>query len=156
VVSPDAGRTKESEQYAVELGLPLVHMPKTRDKQESSKIIRPESVTGIAGKKCITIDDMIDTGGTIMSAAETMKKSGAKSIIVCATHGMLSNNAAEKFARSDVDTLLLVNTIPQAKNLETLGSKLRVLSIEPLVAESIRRIESGESLTHLFNDRNYN
>jgi len=155
VVSPDAGRAKESEQYADELGLQLVHMPKTRDKHESSKISRPDFIEGIEGKNCIVIDDMIDTGGTIMSAAETMKKSGARSITVCATHGILSNGAAEKFADSAIDALYLANTIPQDENLKFLKSKLQVLSIEPLIAESIRRMEAGESLSMLFNDRNH-
>jgi ribose-phosphate pyrophosphokinase len=154
VVSPDTGRAKESEQYADELGVSLVHLPKSRDRKNSAKIKRPESIDGVRDKECLIIDDMVDTGGTIVSAAETLKKSGAKSVAVCATHGILSNNAAEKFKNPAVNDLYLTNTISQNAAKKMLSKKLHILDIAPTIAEAIRRIELGESLAGMFGDKN--
>ena len=154
IVSPDTGRAKESEQYADELGVELIHLPKSREHDDSSKIHRPEKISGVDGKICIVVDDMIDTGGTLISAAEALKKSGAKQIIMAATHGILSNNAAQRFKDSPIDNLILVDTMPQDENLKVLGDRLEILSIAPLLAESLRRISAGESVAYMFNDMN--
>ena len=154
IVSPDTGRAKESEQYADDLGVSLVHLPKSRDHEDSKKIKRPSTVSGVKGKKCIIIDDMIDTGGTLITAADTVKESGAKSVIICATHGILSNDAAERFSKSRVSHLILTNTLPQQHAESVLGKKLHILDIAPIVAEVIRRIELGESVASMFNNRN--
>jgi ribose-phosphate pyrophosphokinase len=154
VVSPDAGRAKESEQYSDELGVELIHMPKSRDRMDSSILRRPLEIDGIEGKTCIVIDDMIDTGGTIISAAETLKNSGAKGVILAATHGILSGNALEKFQGSSVEKLILVDTLPQEKTVEALGSRVEILPVAPMIAESLRRVLAGESVAELFHDMN--
>jgi ribose-phosphate pyrophosphokinase len=154
VVSPDAGRAKESEQYADELGVKLVHMPKSRDREDSRKLRRPKHIDGVKDMDCVLIDDMIDTGGTLISAAETLKESGAKSIIVGATHGMFSGDAAEKFKNSPIDKLIIVDTMPQDNITRAMGNRVKVLSVAPLIAESLSRIYNGESISTLFNDKN--
>lgn len=154
LVSPDAGRAKETEAYAEELNLDYVHLPKARNRDDSSKIKRPTQIEGVKDKKCIIIDDMIDTGGTLITAAETLKNSGAKDIILATTHGILSNNAAERFRDSSVSKLFIIDTISQSHNKEILGDKLEIIPVAPLIAKSIKCIAAGESLAFLFNDKN--
>ena len=154
LVSPDAGRAKETESYAEELGLDYIHLPKVRDRHDSRKIKRPTTITGVEGKNCIIIDDMIDTGGTLITAAETLKNSGAKNIILATTHGILSNNAAERFRDSAVTKLYIVDTISQINNKKILGKKLEVLPIAPLVAKAIKCIATGGSLDFIFDGKN--
>lgn len=154
LVSPDAGRAKETEAYAEELDLDFIHLPKTRDRKDSRKISRPSKIEGVKNKKCIIIDDMIDTGGTIITAAETLKNSGADGIILATTHGILSNNAAERFRDSSVSKLYIIDTISQKQNEKILGDKLETISIAPLMAKAINRIAHGESLDFMFNGKN--
>ena len=154
LVSPDAGRAKETESYAEELDLAYLHLPKIRDRHDSRKIKRPLEVPGVKGKKCIIIDDMIDTGGTLITAAETLKNSGAKDIILATTHGILSNNAAEKFRDSSISKLYIIDTIPQAHNQTILKNKLEIIPIAPLMAKAIKRIATGKSLDFMFNGKN--
>ncbi len=154
LVSPDAGRAKETESYADELGLDYVHLPKTRDRQNSSHINRPAKITGVQDKRCIIIDDMIDTGGTLITAANTLKDSGAKDIIVATTHGILSNNAAERFDKSPISKLYIIDTISQKQNKAILKDKLEIMPIAPLMAKAIKRIALGESLDFMFNGKN--
>ncbi len=94
------------------------------------------------------IDDMIDTGGSICAAAETLKKFGAKEIIVCATHGLLSGNAKEKFDTSSVDKLIVTDTLPLPP--EKICKKMEVISMAPLLAKVIKRIHGEKSLGELF------
>jgi ribose-phosphate pyrophosphokinase len=154
MVSPDAGRAKESEQYADELGMKLINMPKSRDREHTHKIKRPVHIDGVKGMHCITVDDMIDTGGTLISATKTLKESGAKSITVGATHGIFSGDATQKFKDSPIDKLIVVDTMPQDRIVKALGKRVQVLSIAPLIAESLVRIYNGESVSVLFNDKN--
>ena len=154
LVSPDAGRAKETESYAEELDLNYLHLPKSRDRKDSRKIKRPTMIAGVQNKNCIIIDDMIDTGGTLITAAETLKNSGAKDIILATTHGILSNNAAERFRDSSVTKLFIVDTISQIENKKVLGKKLEVIPIAPLVAKAIKCIATGDSLDFIFKGKN--
>lgn len=154
LVSPDAGRAKETEQYAEDLDLDYIHLPKSRNRENSSKISRPAEIQGVKGKKCIIIDDMIDTGGTLITAAETLQHSGAKDIIVAATHGILSNNAAQRFKDSPISKLYIVDTVSQAASHAILGDRLEIIPIAPLMAKAIKRIATGESLDFMFNGKN--
>ena len=154
LVSPDAGRAKETEQYAENLSRDYIHLPKTRNHNDSSKISRPPQISGVKGKKCIIIDDMIDTGGTLITAAETLQRSGAKDIVIATTHGILSNNAAERFKDSPISKLYIVDTISQAHNKSVLKGKLEIIPIAPLMAKAIKRIATGQSLDFMFNGKN--
>lgn len=155
VVSPDGGRAKVAEEYANELGVPVVHMTKSRDKQDSSKIKRPESLDGVSGLICLMIDDMIDTAGTLVSAAETLKRSGAASIVACATHGLFSDPALERLKNSPIDSLIVTNSVPQGHAKRALGKRLEVLSIAPLLGMTLLEVATRGSVSKIFNDRNY-
>lgn len=143
VIAPDAGSVKNSSRLAEELELPLAFLPKSRDEKDPSKITRPKNIENLEGKKCIIIDDMIDTGGTIISAAETLKNSGADKIIVCATHGILSGDAAEKILNSNIDLIMVTDSIPQTEHQRILKEKLQVISIAKLLAVAIEGVENG-------------
>lgn len=155
IVSPDEGRAKESAGYANRLGIEIVHIPKSRDSNDSSKLVRPESVSGVEGKVCIVIDDMIDTAGTIVSAAYTLRNSGAEEIIVCATHGIFSEPALERLGDSEIDRIVVTDTVPQVEAQERLGSTLKVLPIGPLLGTAMTEIVGGGSLSELFEGRNF-
>jgi ribose-phosphate pyrophosphokinase len=155
VVSPDGGRAKTAEEYAEALGVNVVHMIKSRDREDSSKISRPESIGGVDGLTCLVIDDMIDTAGTLVSAAEAMKRSGAAHIITCATHGLFSGPALSRLKASPIDKVIITNTSPTEEAKEVLGKRLEVLSIAPLIASAIIEIGTRGSVSKIFNDRNY-
>lgn len=155
VVSPDGGRAKIAEEYAQELNVPVAHMTKSRDRSDSSKIKRPDTITGVEGLTCLMIDDMIDTAGTLVSAAETLKRSGASKIIACATHGLFSNPALTRLKDSPIDELIVTNTIPMGEAKKVLGKRLEILSIAPLLAQTLSEIASRGSVSKIFNDRNY-
>jgi len=155
IVSPDAGRAKESEMYANVLGVDYIVIQKIRERKNSQKIARPDFIDGIEGKTCVLVDDMIDTGGTLLSAVELLKKSGAKSVIVFATHGILSNGAAEKFKASSVDKLYLLDTLPQMNAQKIMGNKLEILPVAPLLSDVIKRIATNAPLYEIFMGKNY-
>lgn len=155
VVSPDGGRAKIAEDYAHELGVNVVHMTKSRDREDSSKIKRPELIAGVDGKTCLMIDDIIDTAGTLVSAAETLKRSGAARIITCATHGIFSSPALERLDAAPIDEIIVANTVPLGEAKKVLGDKLDVLSIAPILAQTLTEIATRGSVSKIFNDRNY-
>lgn len=155
VVSPDGGRAKTAEIYAGELGVEVVHIPKSRSKTDSSQISRPDWVEGVEGKTCILIDDMIDTAGTLVSAAETLNQSGAKAVIAAATHGILSGPAIDRLQNSHITELVLTDTTPVESFRESLGDKLSVVSVAPMIATALEAIISGNSVLELFSGRNY-
>ncbi len=149
VVAPDAGSVKNSSKFATELNLPLVFMPKSRDEKDPTKITRTKIAEDLNKKNCLIFDDMIDTGGTIISAAEGLKNAGAKKIIVCATHGLLSLNAAERLKNSDVDLVIATNSLPQQYNEEILGKKMKTISIAPLLTNTIKSVDSGDNIVDI-------
>lgn len=155
VVSPDGGRAKSSEDYAEALGLNVIHMTKIRDRHDSSKIVRPEVINGVDGKICIMIDDMIDTAGTLVSAADALKRSGAKYIITCATHGLFSDPALERLRKAPIDKIIVTNSTPLTEAEKQLSDRLEVLSIASLLASAIVEIGTRGSVSKIFNDRNY-
>lgn len=155
VVSPDGGRAKSAEDYAEALGVNVVHMVKMRDRDDSSKIVRPESIGGVDGKTCIMIDDIIDTAGTLVSAADALKRSGASHIITCATHGLFSDSALDKLKKAPIDRIIVTNSTPLKEAEKALGKRLEVLSIASLLASAIVEIGTRGSVSKIFNDRNY-
>jgi ribose-phosphate pyrophosphokinase len=155
VVSPDGGRAKVAEEYAVELGVSLVHMSKLRARHDSSKIIRPDSVDGVKGRTCLLIDDMIDTAGTLVSAAETLERSGARRIIVAATHGLFSSPALDRLKNAPIDEIIVTDTVPQVESKRVLSDQLEVLSIAPILGRALAEIATHGSVSKMFNDRNH-
>jgi ribose-phosphate pyrophosphokinase len=155
IVAPDAGRVKESEEYANQLDVDVVMIPKSRRRDNSAEIARSGYVSGVGGQNAIIIDDMIDTAGTLVSAAEVLHNSGAKSIIACATHGLFSNPAIARFKASPIDKVVVTDTVPQSHHQKKLNDKLTVLEIAPLIAEAIGQIATGGSISKMFGDTNH-
>ncbi len=145
IVAPDAGSVKNSSRFSKELNIPLIFIPKSRDEIDPSIISRPKIADNLQRKKCIIFDDMIDTGGTIVSAAEALKDSGAESVLVCATHGILSGEASKRIKESSIDRIIVTDSLPQKEHQRTLQDKLTVLPIAPIMADAIKSVYSGES-----------
>jgi len=152
IVSPDAGRVKEAEEFSMALGVETIHLPKIRKEGE---IVRSHSIEGIEGKVAMIIDDMIDTAGTLVSAAEVLKQAGATKIIVAATHGILSDPATERLQHSPIDHVIISDTIENSAAKEMLGEKLQIFSIHELLANGIGRIADGGSVSDLFDGKNF-
>ncbi|MBE9373902.1 ribose-phosphate diphosphokinase [Saccharopolyspora sp. HNM0983] len=150
VVSPDSGRVRVAEKWADDLGgTPLAFIHKTRDPSKPNQVVANRVVGDVEGRVCILVDDMIDTGGTITKATEQLLESGAKAVIIAATHAVLSGPAVERLENSGAKEVVLTNTLPIPDEMQF--SNLRVLSIAPLVAEAIHQVFEDGSVTSLFN-----
>jgi ribose-phosphate pyrophosphokinase len=148
VVAPDAGRVRVCERWTDRLGCPLAIIHKRRDPDVANQVKVFEVVGQVAGRTCILVDDMIDTGGTIAKAAEALFDQGAERIIVAATHGVLSGAAVDILKNSRISEVVITNTLPVPQ--EKMFDKLTVLSIAPLLARAINEVFSDGSVTSLF------
>ena len=151
VVAPDAGRVRVCERWTDRLGCPLAIIHKRRDPDVAHKVTVNEVVGDVAGRTCIVVDDMIDTGSTIRKAAEALFEQGAAQVIVTATHGVLSGPAVDELKNSRVGEVIVTNTLPIPA--EKRFDKLTVLSIAPLIARAINEVFSDGSVTSLFDGR---
>jgi len=148
VVAPDAGRVRVCERWTDRLGCPLAIIHKRRDPDVANQLKMLEVVGQVAGRTCIVVDDMIDTGSTIANAAETLFDQGAATVIVTATHGVLSGPAVDLLKNSLISEVIVTNTLPIEP--EKRFDKLTVLSIAPLIARAITEVFSEGSVTSLF------
>ena len=149
VVSPDSGRVRVAERWTDRLGgAPLAFIHKTRDPMRPNEVKANRVVGDVEGRVCILVDDMIDTGGTIVKAAETLFEAGAADVIVTATHGVLSGPAVDRLKNSRISEVIVTNTLPIEP--ERHFDKLTVLSIAPLLARAIREVFEDGSVTSLF------
>jgi ribose-phosphate pyrophosphokinase len=148
VVAPDAGRVRVCERWTDRLGSPLAIIHKRRDPDVANQVKVLEVVGQVAGRTCILVDDMIDTGATIANAAEILFAQGAARVIVTATHGVLSGQAVDLLKNSAVSEVIVTNTLPIQP--EKQFDKLTVLSIAPLIARAITEVFSQGSVTSLF------
>ncbi|MFC5381879.1 ribose-phosphate diphosphokinase [Aquipuribacter nitratireducens] len=150
IVSPDMGRVRTADVWSDRLGAPLAIIHKRRDPSVPNKVQVHEIVGAehVEGRHCLLIDDMIDTAGTIVQAAEALKANGAASIIVAATHAILSGPAVSRLSNSPIDEVVVTNTLPITADKQF--SRLTVLSIAPLLARAIREIFDDGSVTSLF------
>jgi ribose-phosphate pyrophosphokinase len=149
VVSPDSGRVRVAEKWADSLGgVPLAFIHKTRDPLVPNQVVSNRVVGDVKGKTCILTDDMIDTGGTIAGAVNLLKKDGAGDVIIAATHGVLSDPAAQRLADCGACEVIVTNTLPIGE--EKQFPQLTVLSIAPLLANTIRAVFDNGSVTSLF------
>lgn len=146
VVSPDVGGVSRARSLAERLKAPLAIIAKRRP--EPNKVDIVEIIGDVAGKKCVVIDDMIDTGGSVVMGAEALMKRGATEIIVCASHPVLSGNASQRLQDSVISKVVVTDTIPIAP--EKRFPKLHVLACAPLIGEAIRRIHNNESVSGIF------
>jgi ribose-phosphate pyrophosphokinase len=148
VVAPDAGRVRMCERWTDRLGCPLAIIHKRRDPDVANQVKMLEVVGQVAGRTCILVDDMIDTGATITKAAEALFEQGAAKVIVMATHGVLSDPAVDTLKNSQISEVVITNTLPI--HAERQFDKLTVLSIAPLIARAINEVFSDGSVTSLF------
>ena len=148
VVSPDAGRVRLADLYSDMLGAPLAIIHKRRDPDRPNQVRVHELVGEVEGRTCVIVDDMIDTGGTIVQAANALKENGAERIIVAATHPILSGPAVQRLRDSPISEVVVTDTLPLGE--EHLFPQLTVLPIAPLLARAIREVFDDGSVTSLF------
>ena len=148
VVSPDTGRVRVADTWSDSLGAPLAIIHKRRDPNVANQVTVNEIVGDVEGRVCLLVDDMIDTGGTILKAAEALKKNGAERVIVAATHPVFSHPATERLSGDAIDEVVVTDTIPlpEEKHFPT----LTVLPIAPLLARAIREVFEDGSVTSMF------
>ena len=152
VVSPDAGRVKVAEQYANELHADLAIVHKRRVKGEKNAVEARDVVGDVDGRCCVLIDDMIDTAGTRVAAAEQLKKHGADEVHAACTHAVLSGPAVDRIKNSSIHRLIATNTLPLPP--EKQFDKLEVHSIAPILAKAIDAVFEDTSVSELFGGRN--
>ena len=153
VVSPDVGGVVRARALAKQLGCDLAIIDKRRPAANVSEVMHV--IGEIEDRNCVIMDDMIDTAGTLVKAAEVLKARGAKSVFAYCTHPILSGPAIERIAGSQLDEVVITNTIPLTDAAKAC-KKIRQLSVAFLFAETIRRISDGESVTSLFSEQNNN
>lgn len=147
MVSPDAGGTERARAFAKRIGCSLAVIDKRRSAPNVAEVMHV--IGDVRDKVAILLDDMIDTAGTLTHGARALKQHGASKIYACATHGVLSGPAIERINESDITEVVLTNTI-QLREKAGQTSKIRLLSVAPLLAEAIRRIHEDESVSSLF------
>jgi ribose-phosphate pyrophosphokinase len=148
VVSPDAGRVRVADLWSDKLGAPLAIIHKRRDPSVPNQVKVHEVVGQVEGRTCLLVDDMIDTAGTIVQAAEALRDNGAAEVIVAATHAILSGPAVDRLKNSRISEVIVTNTLPISG--ERRFPQLTVLSIAPLIARAIMEVFDDGSVTSLF------
>ncbi|MGZ0710355.1 ribose-phosphate diphosphokinase (plasmid) [Coraliomargarita sp. W4R53] len=148
VVSPDTGRVRVADQWSDSLGAPLAIIHKRRDPNVANQITVNEIVGDVSGRVCLLVDDMIDTGGTIVKAAEALKKNGAKRVIVAATHAIFSHPAVERLQSEAIDEVVVTDTVPIPD--DKMFPSLTILPIAPLLARAIEEVFQDGSVTSMF------
>jgi len=149
VVSPDVGGVVRARAMAKALNTDLAIIDKRRPKANVAEVMN--IIGDVSGRTCLIVDDMIDTANTLCKAASALKERGAQSVLAYATHPVFSGQAVERLVSSDIDQVVVTDTIPlTAKAREC--DKIRVVSIAGLLAETLRRINNEESVSYLFNE----
>ena len=147
-VSPDVGGVQRTRGLATKIKAGLAIIDKRRPEPGKSQVMN--IIGDVKGKNCIIVDDIIDSGGTIINAVEALKKAGAIDVYVFITHAVLSGEAAEKITKSKIKKLIITDTIDNSLKIKN-NSKIEVISIAPLMAEAINRISNSTSVSDLFN-----
>lgn len=149
IVSPDAGGVERARAFAKRLEASLAIIDKRRPKPNVSEVMN--IIGDVEGKNTVILDDMIDTAGTLTQAAKALKDKGAKKISACASHAILSGPAIERIDDSPIDEVVVTNSIPRADGNSS--SKIKYLSVGPILGEAIKRIRFGESVSSLFAEK---
>jgi ribose-phosphate pyrophosphokinase len=153
VISPDVGGVVRARALAKQLGCDLAIIDKRRPTANVSEVMHV--IGEIEGRTCVIMDDMIDTAGTLVKAAEVLKDRGARSVVAYCTHPVFSGPAVDRIKNSQMDEVVITNTIALTDAAKACP-KIRQLSVAFLFAETIRRISDGESVTSLFAEQNNN
>jgi ribose-phosphate pyrophosphokinase len=152
IVSPDAGRVKVAERMSQHLGADLAFVYKRRPKGTVNVVQAQDVIGDVAGRQCVIIDDMIDTGSTVVSASEVLYREGAREVWAMATHGLLSGGAVDKFKNSDVRRLVITNTVPLPPEKQI--DKIEVLSVAKIIADAINAVFEDTSVSEIFGGEN--
>jgi ribose-phosphate pyrophosphokinase len=147
IVSPDAGGVERARAYSKRLGGTLAIIDKRRERANESEVMN--IIGGVEGRRCLILDDMIDTAGTLVNASNALMKAGARSVAACATHAVLSGPAVTRIKESSLTEVIVTNTIPLSEEARASG-RFKVVSIARLLAEAIRRIHHSDSVSSLF------
>jgi ribose-phosphate pyrophosphokinase len=147
VVAPDTGGAERARAYAKRLDAELALCDKRREKANVAEVMNV--VGDVRGRNCLIVDDMCDTGGSLTKVARALKEAGAERVHACFTHPVLSGRAVELLANSDIEKIIVTNTIPLRDDASGLD-KIKVLSIAPLLAKAIKSIHEETSVSSLF------
>jgi ribose-phosphate pyrophosphokinase len=148
IVSPDAGRVRVADLWSDRLGAPLAIIHKRRDPKVANQSKVHELVGDVKGRTCVIVDDMIDTAGTIVQAADALTENGAAAVLVAATHAVMSGPAYDRLRASNITEVVVTDTLPL--DADDRPANLTVLSIAPLLARAIREVFDDGSVTSLF------
>lgn len=146
VVSPDVGRAKAAKKFQTMIDSDIAIMHKDRPRHNQSEITA--LIGDVEDKICIINDDMIDTGGSLVAAAETLKAKGAREVYACATHGLFSGPAYDRIENSSIEEVVVTNAVPVSLDRQT--GKIRVVSVAPLFAKTIKNVYECGSVSALF------
>jgi ribose-phosphate pyrophosphokinase len=152
IVSPDAGRVKVAERYAMQLGADLAIVHKRRSHSTFNTVEAKEVVGEVAGKVCVIVDDMIDTAGTICAAADQLSDRGASRVLAATTHGVFSGPAMERLAASSIEKVIVTDTLPLPEGTDP--DLVEVLSVAPLIAKAISAVFGDTSVSEIFGGDN--
>ena len=147
-VSPDVGGVQRTRGLATKIKADLAIIDKRRPRPGKSQVMN--IIGDVKGKTCIIVDDIIDSGGTIVNAVEALKKNGATDVYVFITHAVLSGDAVRKIKNSKIKKLIITDSIDNSQKIKN-NNKIEVLSISSLMAEAIKRISNSTSVSDLFN-----
>ena len=147
VVSPDTGGVERARSFAKKLGAPLAIVDKRREDAHTVEVM---NVIGeVEGRVCLLVDDLIDTGGTIVRAAQALKEKGAERVFACCVHGVFAGEAVRKLCHSELEQVVTTNSIPPHPDAAQ-NAKIKVLSIASLFAQAIKSIHDETSVSKLF------
>jgi ribose-phosphate pyrophosphokinase len=147
VVSPDAGGVERARAFAKRLNAPLAIIDKRREEANVAEVMH--IIGDVSGRNCIIVDDLIDTAGTLVKGAEALMNEGALSVSACATHAVLSGPAVQRIEESKILEVVVTNSIPLKEEARSC-SRIRTLSVAPLLARAIQSIHEGGSISKLF------
>ncbi len=148
VVSPDAGGVERARAFSKRLRGSLAIIDKRREKANESEVMN--IIGDVEGKRCVIVDDILDTAGTMCNAARALMDAGAASVSASVSHAVLSGPAIARLNDSPLDEVVVTNSIPITQEMRAACKKLRTVSIAPLLAEAIRRIHHSDSVSSLF------
>jgi ribose-phosphate pyrophosphokinase len=155
IVSPDTGRVKVAERFAqhlADMGADVAFVYKKRERNSVNVSSAKEVIGDVDGRLCVLTDDMIDTAGTMVSAAELLKARGAKEVWAMATHGVLSDRAIERLKQSPISRVVFTNTVPLPK--EKRFDRIEVLSVAKIIADALAAVFEETSVSELFGGEN--
>ena len=147
IVAPDVGGVVRARAFASAVGCDLAILDKRRPRANEAKVMNV--IGDVAGKNCFIVDDIVDTANTLCEAASALKRAGARRVSAHCTHGVLSGGAPDRIARSEIDELVLADTIPLSESADQCD-KIRALTVSHILAEAVARLYNLESLSSLF------